>query len=159
MQVIQFLFLFFYFRWSDNMLSMQQRVRSQMWRPVRFVQFGDCKLQLQASSGASQPLRAYSLPKNQSKRWDCFYSSALHTFDKLNFTQQNFKSFKVSVYRSIIRLEYSNNVAATFQLHCENISSLFNLIPHLINLKLLNFLSNSSQYNNSPYLFIYSLFN
>lgn len=66
---IQYFILNSFCRRSNNMLPMQQRIRSKVRRSIRSVQSWNRELQFSTTLGTSKSFGAYSLPKNQPKRY------------------------------------------------------------------------------------------
>lgn len=66
---IQYFILNSFCRRSNNMLPMQQRIRSKVRRSIRSVQSWNRELQFSTTLGTSKSFGAYSLSKNQPKRY------------------------------------------------------------------------------------------
>ena len=54
-------------RWGNNMLPMQQRIRSKMWRSIRPVQSWNGELQFSTTSRTFEPFGTNFVSKNQPK--------------------------------------------------------------------------------------------
>lgn len=66
---IQYFILNSFCRRSNNMLPMQQRIRSKVRRSIRSIQSWNRELQFSTTLGTSKSFGAYSLSKNQPKRY------------------------------------------------------------------------------------------
>lgn len=73
-------FFFFHFRRSNNMLSVQQRVRSKVWRSVQSVQPWNGKLQFSTTIGAHRSSRAHDLSENQPEKYNDEFSTFFYFY-------------------------------------------------------------------------------